>query len=367
MKPPRAHPLQIKCCPFVSSQELSGQPKSSRMNNCLYEFATWSTTRSRRPSLRGTQLLPQPYASIRQGLYPSLPSSTHPHLSPLQNGGKNTASGDRRHMDTNARAATEAGGNISGEKLEPTPSCVENSAGGKKLKGSRVDDEGGFLEKQEMKVETFDNASNKSREGEASITRMVAMAVPGAVVSSPHQQNQQRKLKSYSQPLPRSEIPRSRSNLKKKHSLDEDRTASSLDHPGSVSLQSPASSLAVGSIPEFIGSGGGTGIFRPPARAAVHPGRPPPVELRPRPLRETQAGTFLRAIACTTSQLWSAEECGVRFWHSSEVFEGWEGSGKARSGDEDSAPSRWSTRTPAALCLVVDAGGTRGVATGTGR
>lgn len=42
------------------------------------------------------------------------------------------------------------------------------------------------------------------------------------------------------------------------------------------------------SMPEFMGAGGGVGVFKVPTRAAVHPGRPTCVELRPHPLRETQ-------------------------------------------------------------------------------
>lgn len=41
-------------------------------------------------------------------------------------------------------------------------------------------------------------------------------------------------------------------------------------------------------LPDFMGNGGGVGVFRVPTRAAVHPSRPPCVELRPHPLRETQ-------------------------------------------------------------------------------
>ncbi|KAG5530373.1 hypothetical protein RHGRI_025346 [Rhododendron griersonianum] len=42
-------------------------------------------------------------------------------------------------------------------------------------------------------------------------------------------------------------------------------------------------------MPEFVAAGGGTGIFKAPSRAAVHPSRPSCLELRPHPLRETQA------------------------------------------------------------------------------
>ncbi|KAJ1412169.1 hypothetical protein SESBI_20645 [Sesbania bispinosa] len=49
--------------------------------------------------------------------------------------------------------------------------------------------------------------------------------------------------------------------------------------------------------------------YPPPA---VHPSRPPCLELRPHPLRETQIERFLRNIAATESQLWAASECGLR-------------------------------------------------------
>ncbi|PKA57756.1 Type II inositol 1,4,5-trisphosphate 5-phosphatase FRA3 [Apostasia shenzhenica] len=205
--------------------------------------------------------------------------------------------------------------------------------------------------------EIAERRSTPSVSDPGSITRMVTMATPGASHSSA---SQQRKLMSYSQPLPRSEIPRCVSNLRKKHSLDEEPAASShpfpLDIPRSFHSSHPASSLPPGPIPEFIGSGGGSGIFRLPPRGAVHPGRPPPLELRPRPLRETQVGAFLHAIACTTSQVWAAQESGLRFWYLSELFDEWKGREMPRRGDEESAPFHTSVRTPAALCLVADVG-----------
>ncbi|XP_057962460.1 type II inositol polyphosphate 5-phosphatase 15 isoform X2 [Malania oleifera] len=106
-------------------------------------------------------------------------------------------------------------------------------------------------------------------------------------------------------------------------------------------------------LPEFVGSGGGTGIFKLPVRAAVHPGRPPSLELRPHPLRETQIGRFLRTIVCTDSQLWAGLECGVRFWNLSDVY----GPGCGiKGGDEDAAPFQESAQTSPTLCLVADAG-----------
>lgn len=111
---------------------------------------------------------------------------------------------------------------------------------------------------------------------------------------------------------------------------------------------------APGTLPEFTGTGGGSSIFRVPVRAAMHPGRPPALELRPHPLRETQFRAFLRTIACTDTQLWAGQESGLRFWSFSEVFEGWSGGVRAKRGDEESAPFRESGKTSPTLCLVVD-------------
>ncbi|KAG4919690.1 hypothetical protein JHK85_057971 [Glycine max] len=114
-------------------------------------------------------------------------------------------------------------------------------------------------------------------------------------------------------------------------------------------------------LPEFVAKGGGAGIFRLPARGAVHPARPPSLELRPHPLRETQIGRFLRNIVSTESQLWAASECGVRFWNFKDLYASWCGVGEeegvvARNGDEESAPFRESVWTSPTLCLVADEG-----------
>lgn len=113
-------------------------------------------------------------------------------------------------------------------------------------------------------------------------------------------------------------------------------------------------------LPEFVAKGGGAGIFRLPASGAVHPARPPSLELRPHPLRETQIGRFLRNIVSSQSQLWAASECGVRFWNLKDLYASWCGVGGeevvARSGDEESAPFRESVWTSPALCLVADEG-----------
>ncbi|OMO97718.1 Inositol polyphosphate-related phosphatase [Corchorus olitorius] len=108
-------------------------------------------------------------------------------------------------------------------------------------------------------------------------------------------------------------------------------------------------------LPEFIGAGGGSGIFKVPMRATVHPGRPPCLELRPHPLRETQVGKFLRNIACTDSQLWAGQECGIRFWRFQDFYKPGLGS-KVRRGDEDAAPFQESANTSPTMCLLVDAG-----------
>ncbi|KAE8697679.1 Type II inositol 1,4,5-trisphosphate 5-phosphatase 14 [Hibiscus syriacus] len=108
-------------------------------------------------------------------------------------------------------------------------------------------------------------------------------------------------------------------------------------------------------LPEFIGSGGGTGIFKVPMRATVHPRRPPCLELRPHPLRETQVGKFLRNIACTDTQLWAGQESGVRFWRFEDAYQPGFGS-KVRRGDEDAGPFQESANTPPTICLLVDGG-----------
>ncbi|CAN1857751.1 Type I inositol polyphosphate 5-phosphatase 12 [Linum perenne] len=103
-------------------------------------------------------------------------------------------------------------------------------------------------------------------------------------------------------------------------------------------------------------SGGGSGIFKVPTRAAVHPGRPPCLELRPHPLRETQVGKFLRNIACTESELWAGQECGIRFWKFDRIYEPGGGlGGKVRRGDEDAAPFHESANTSPTVCLMADA------------
>ncbi|KAL8247454.1 hypothetical protein R6Q59_008670 [Mikania micrantha] len=106
-------------------------------------------------------------------------------------------------------------------------------------------------------------------------------------------------------------------------------------------------------LPEFIGSGGGRGLFKLPIKAAVHPRRPPSLEFRPHPLRETQIGCFLRVLEGTGNgrQLWAGSECGVRVWDMSDMYsEGMEGE------DEGEVLFYESVRTSPTLCLVVDDG-----------
>ncbi|KAM3276403.1 hypothetical protein ACQJBY_044662 [Aegilops geniculata] len=125
---------------------------------------------------------------------------------------------------------------------------------------------------------------------------------------------------------------------------------------GSMTLERAMSEYGggAGTLPEFVGAGGGKGIFRVPLRAAMHPHRPPPLEVRPHPLRETQAGSFLRTLASDPQrrQLWAGAESGIRVWALDEVFAGW-GAG-ARRGDEESAPFREGVPAPPALCVAMD-------------
>ncbi|XP_072955288.1 type II inositol polyphosphate 5-phosphatase 15-like [Typha angustifolia] len=115
------------------------------------------------------------------------------------------------------------------------------------------------------------------------------------------------------------------------------------------------------SLPEFSpsSSAAAAAFFHPPPRTAVDPSCPPPLELRPRPLRETQAGVSLRSIACAGSALWAAHDAGVRVWDLTDVFRGAAEKRNKRRGDEESAPFLESCRVPPAICLAVDLG--RGV------
>ncbi|RWW10431.1 hypothetical protein GW17_00026033 [Ensete ventricosum] len=112
------------------------------------------------------------------------------------------------------------------------------------------------------------------------------------------------------------------------------------------------------SLSEFTGMAVRHGIFRPPTRASVHQERPPSIELRPHPLRESQVGCFIRTIAGSTSQIWAGTENGVRVWNLSDVFEGFGRGGfaswKPERGDEESVPFRESSFTYPTIFLVVD-------------
>ncbi|GFP90093.1 type ii inositol 1 4 5-trisphosphate 5-phosphatase fra3 [Phtheirospermum japonicum] len=111
-------------------------------------------------------------------------------------------------------------------------------------------------------------------------------------------------------------------------------------------------------LPEFSGSGGGTGIFKPPVRAPVHPNRPMSLEIRPHPLRETQVGKFLRRLLCVSDgngpQLWAGSERGVRVWNlrNDVIYSG------AEEGEEEGTARYWESAevAAAALCVVGDGG-----------
>ncbi|KAJ0018361.1 hypothetical protein Pint_11667 [Pistacia integerrima] len=103
-------------------------------------------------------------------------------------------------------------------------------------------------------------------------------------------------------------------------------------------------------LPEFIAKGGGIPMFKPPLRAAVHPGRPPSLEVRPHPLRESQVGCFLRTIVGTERQLWAGGENGVRVWEFGQLYE----ESECESG---TAPFRESVKgLPGVTCMVGDEG-----------
>uniref|UniRef100_A0A2N9EHA8 Inositol polyphosphate-related phosphatase domain-containing protein n=1 Tax=Fagus sylvatica TaxID=28930 RepID=A0A2N9EHA8_FAGSY len=109
------------------------------------------------------------------------------------------------------------------------------------------------------------------------------------------------------------------------------------------------------SLPEFIAKGGGTGIFKLPTRSALHPARPPSLELRPHPLLETQIGRFLRTITSTDTQLWCATETGLRVWDFKDLYEPGVGE-EFQNGDQDTSPFMESSVTSPTMCLVGDSG-----------
>ncbi|XP_068639736.1 type I inositol polyphosphate 5-phosphatase 12-like isoform X1 [Aristolochia californica] len=184
-----------------------------------------------------------------------------------------------------------------------------------------------------------------------------------------------RKIHSYSQQLAVVSKTRRRGAMRK-HSLDEGRIPRSLDPfcDSSSSDEERRSTAAAGTeymsqflhlqqsaehrlddqqaLPEFVGTGGGTGIFKVPIRAAMHPGRPPALELRPHPLRETQTGIFLRTIVCTDTQLWAGQESGVRFWNFEDKFTA---SSSRSKGDDEAAPFFESSHTSPTICMMWDA------------
>ncbi|KAL5580079.1 hypothetical protein UlMin_012521 [Ulmus minor] len=134
--------------------------------------------------------------------------------------------------------------------------------------------------------------------------------------------------------------------LNRKLSIDSPPANSLFD---SYSARNDDESSSKPPLPEFIAKGGGTGIFKLPVRAAVHPNRPPSLEVRPHPLREAQIGSFLRTIASAGSQLWAGAESGLRVWDLSDPY-----AAAAKNAQEDSLPFWESVRTPPTLCLVVD-------------
>ncbi|PIA26660.1 hypothetical protein AQUCO_09100073v1, partial [Aquilegia coerulea] len=112
-------------------------------------------------------------------------------------------------------------------------------------------------------------------------------------------------------------------------------------------------------LPEFIASGGGNGIFQTPVRAPIPTGRPPSLELRPRPLRDTQLGSFIRIIASSDTQLWAGHESGLRFWNYSDMYIRRmpcknKASELRNSGDENAAPFHHSTSMSSVFCMAMD-------------
>ncbi|CAN1121317.1 Type II inositol polyphosphate 5-phosphatase 15 [Linum perenne] len=137
--------------------------------------------------------------------------------------------------------------------------------------------------------------------------------------------------------------------LDRKLSSDNDPNSSLLrDIDGGNNNNNKSSSSSSAPLPEFVGRGGGTGIFRLPVRAALHPSRPPSLEVRPHPLRESQIGCSLRNIVTSSSQLWAGkEDGGLQVWQFRDLY----------GGTEDTAPFQESTASGSGvLSLIADDG-----------
>ncbi|KAJ7562619.1 hypothetical protein O6H91_03G077500 [Diphasiastrum complanatum] len=104
---------------------------------------------------------------------------------------------------------------------------------------------------------------------------------------------------------------------------------------------------------EFVGAGGGKGIFRAPYRGAVHPLRPVSLELRPHPLGDQRTdGT--KVLICTDEAVWAGCDFGLKVWNiDSATSEGSDGHGN-KPGDKDAA---------AFIVLTADGTSTQSLAT----
>lgn len=106
-------------------------------------------------------------------------------------------------------------------------------------------------------------------------------------------------------------------------------------------------------LEEFVGGGGGYGIFKTPARQAIPPGSPASLEIRPRPLREIQEQQGMRTVVCTGNQLWAGLDSGVRVWKIDDACTSTDHSPRLR-GDEETAPFCESISTSPTMCLFPD-------------
>ncbi|CAN6238131.1 unnamed protein product [Urochloa humidicola] len=163
---------------------------------------------------------------------------------------------------------------------------------------------------------------------------------------------------SFSDPRGRAPHPQPPHLLHPSHSLPASPAAASRSSSAATVWTPPPGPHHSGSLPEFAAAPASR-AHRPPARAAVRADRPPPLELRPRPPRESQARAALRALACccgrgdaSRTSLWAAGEAGVRAWDLADAYRA--PPSRQKWGDEAAAPFKESRRTPPALCIVAD-------------
>lgn len=106
---------------------------------------------------------------------------------------------------------------------------------------------------------------------------------------------------------------------------------------------------------EFVGAGGGKGIFRAPVRGTFYPEGPVSLELRPQPLNESQTNQPTRVLISTDTCVWSGCDIGIMVWDIHTACELTCDGRNNMKGDEDAAAySMLPVHGSALTCLFSD-------------